>query len=242
MRAVEVRLTKDGRARVTYKDASGGFHALLANKVVMACSKHIAKYMLPELQTIDPEKAGAMFQVATNPYVVANVLLDAPIEREFYDVFLLGNGDFPRNEGEVSEHSRVTDVLNGYFARRSSAPRSVLTLYWPLPWAWARFTLIDREPAWTDYANRLAPQIDAMLATLNVPRASVRQIRMTRWGHSMPIAYPGFIANGTAELVRRPVRDVIYFVNQDNWALPAFETCILEAKTWTDVIDAQLRK
>jgi hypothetical protein len=236
-RAVDVRFAGDGRVQVTYKDAGGGFHALLANKVVMACSKHIAKYMLPELPSIDPEKANAMYQVTTNPYVVANVLLDAPIQRDFYDLFLLGDGDFPRNEGEVSAHSRVTDVLNGHFARRSSVPRSVLTLYWPLPWAWARFTLIDREPAWSDYAGRLAPQIDGILALLDVPRASVRQVRMTRWGHAMPIAYPGFIASGTAQQVRRPIRDRIYFVNQDNWSLPAFETCLLEAKTWADVLD-----
>jgi hypothetical protein len=234
---VDVRFAGDGRVQVTYKDAGGGFHALLANKVVMACSKHIAKYMLPELRAIDPDKAAAMFQVRTNPYVVANVLLDAPIRREFYDVFLLGDGDFPTNEDEVSAHSRVTDVLNGYFARRSAAPRSVLTLYWPLPWAFARFTLLDCDPAWADYAARLVPQIDGILALFDVPRASVRQIRMTRWGHAMPIAYPGFIANGTAGLVRRPLRDRIYFVNQDNWALPAFETCLLEAKSWADVLD-----
>jgi hypothetical protein len=32
----------------------------------------------------------------------------------------------------------------------------------------------------------------------------------------------------------------VYFVNQDNWALPAFETCVLEAQTYSAEIDASL--
>jgi hypothetical protein len=239
-RAVDVRLAADDRVQVTYKDAEGGFHSLLANRVVMACSKHIAKYVIHDLEALDPDKYNAMVAVTTHPYVVANVLLDARISARFYDAFLLGDGDFPMTEPEVEANSRVTDMLDGSYARRGRPPQSVLTLYWPLPWTWARFTLIDASTAWQDYANRLAPQVANMLSILNVPAGSVEQIRMTRWGHAMPIAAPGFIADGTAQNVRRPFGERVYFVNQDNWALPAFETCVLEAKTWSDEIDASL--
>jgi phytoene dehydrogenase-like protein len=239
-RAVDVRLAANDRVQVTYKDSQGGFHSLLAKRVVVACSKHIAKYVIHDLQDIDPDKHNAMWSVATNPYVVANVLLNAPIGASFYDTFLLGDGDFPMDEAQVAAHSRVVDMLNGRYARRGQPSRNVLTLYWPLPWAWARFSLVDADTAWQDYADRLAPQVASMLSILNVPRGSVQQVRMTRWGHSMPIAYPGFIADGIAEHARRPFEGRVYFVNQDNWALPAFETCVLEAKTWSDEIDAGL--
>ena len=239
-RAVDVRLAANDRVQLTYKDAQGVFHSLLAKRVVMACSKHIAKYVIRDLQDIDPDKLNAMHSVATNPYVVVNVLLDAPIAASFYDVFLLGNGDFPMSETQAEAHSRVVDVINARYARPGPSSRSVLTLYWPLPWVWAKFSLIDSDTAWQDYASRLAPQVASLLSILNVPRSAVKQVRMTRWGHSMPVAAPGFIANGTAQHVRRPFQGRVYFVNQDNWALPAFETCVLEAKTWSDEIDASL--
>jgi hypothetical protein len=57
----------------------------------------------------------------------------------------------------------------------------------------------------------------------------VRRVRLTRWGHAQPIAAPSFIADGHAERVREPIDGVVYFVNQDNWALPAVETALLEA-------------
>jgi hypothetical protein len=239
-RAVDVRFAPGGLLQVTYKEASGAFRSLLARRVVMACSKHVAKYLLREALPHDPAKENALNSVYTSAYVVANVLLDAPLGRDFYDVFLLGDGNFPMHPGQAEQRSRVVDMLNGGFTQPSDSGPSVLTLYWPLPWPSARFTLIDLEPAWRDYAERLAPQIDAMLSMLGIPRRSVRQVRMTRWGHSMPIAYPGFIASGVADEVRRPMEPGIYFVNQDNWSLPAFETCLLEANTWSAEIDASL--
>ena len=59
---------------------------------------------------------------------------------------------------------------------------------------------------------------------------------MTSFGHGMPIAYPGFIANGTAEAVRRPFAEKIFFVQQDNWALPAVENCLLDAEHFAPLI------
>jgi len=239
-RVVDVRLAGGDRVQVTYKDGTGAFHSLLARRVVMACSKHIAKHLLHDLLQLDPEKDNAMHAVTTAAYVVANVLLDAPIRRDFYDVFLLGDGDFPMDEGQVIARSSVVDMLNGDFTRPDATRPSVLTLYWPLPWPSARFTLLELEPARQDYAQRLTPQIDAMLSLLEVRRRAVRQVRMTRWGHALPVAYPGFIAGALADHVRRPMERRIYFVNQDNWALPAFETCLLEAQTWSAEIDASL--
>ena len=56
----------------------------------------------------------------------------------------------------------------------------------------------------------------------------------------MPIARPGFIADGLAGLARRPIAETIYFVEQDNWALPAVETCLLEAETYSAEVAAGL--
>ena len=40
--------------------------------------------------------------------------------------------------------------------------------------------------------------------------------------------------------LRRPLDDRIYFVNQDNWALPAVENCLLDAEIYVPQIEAGL--
>jgi hypothetical protein len=175
-------------------------------------------------------------------YLVANILLDAPIKRDFYDIFLLGDGIYPMNQSEAEDDRFVCDVLDGNYAA-GSLPHglsNVLTLYWPLPFDFGRWTLLH-EANWNNYSRMLAPQVKSILKLLDIPDTKVKQVRMTRWGHAMPIHAQGLIANGTCEEVRRPtMNDRLFFVQQDNWALPAVENCLLDAKTYTDIIRDQL--
>lgn len=67
------------------------------------------------------------------------------------------------------------------------------------------------------------------------------QVRMTRWGHAMPIARPFLIALGVADRVRSTLGGNIHFVNQDNWALPAVENSLLDARTVASVVREELR-
>lgn len=75
---------------------------------------------------------------------------------------------------------------------------------------------------------------------LGLPDSAVRQIRLTRWGHAMPLALPNFIAGGHADAIRRPIAGVIHFAGQDTFALPAVENTILEAKRVADDIESAL--
>jgi len=237
-RVIDVR-PRGERLQVTYYDASQNLRSISARFVVMACSKHIAKHVLFDLEHWDWDKLQAMNQLATYPYLVANVLLNSPIERDFYDCFLLGHGkDYPMNGEQLSQNPIVTDMLRGDYTRQHG-PRSVLTLYWPLSWPTARFTLILNDP-WRHYTELLVPQVRRMLSLLDVPESAVRQVRLTRWGHAMPVARPGFISNGTVETAHRPIGDNLFFANQDNWALPAVENSLLDAKTVTDKIRGML--
>ncbi len=237
-RVVDVRLTQD-KVRVTYRDASGSYHGLIADNVVVCCPKHICKYILHDLESIDPEKRAAFDQLHQRAYVVVNVLLDSPVELDFYDAFLLGDGSLPTNQDEALAQSRVTDMLSGHYNRGPKTRHSVLTLYWPLPFAFGRATLIETG-SHTTYAERLVPQVRSMLKLLDIDPKKVVQIRMSRWGHAMPVASPDLIANGTVDKLRRSIDDRIHFVNQDNWALPAVENCLLDAKSVTDLIRAKL--
>jgi hypothetical protein len=237
-RVIDVR-PRGQRVQVTYFDAAQNLRSISARFVIMAGSKHIAKHVLFDLEHWDFDKAGAMSQISTAAYLVANVLLNSPIERDFYDCFLLGDGvHYPMNGEQLEQNPIVTDMLRGDYTREQG-PRSVLTLYWPLSWASARFTLLLNDP-WQHYTGLLVPQIRRMLSLLDVPDSAVRQVRLTRWGHAMPIPRPGLIANGTVELAARPLGNNVFFANQDNWALPAVENSILDAKAVTDTIRGML--
>ncbi len=240
-RVVDVRLMTGDKVLVTYLDSGGQCRSMSAKRVVMCCSKMIAKHIIHDLSALDEAKVAAMEALDYRAYVVVNVLLNAPIERDFYDIFLLGDGNFPMSEPEAQANSRVIDMLSGHFARGTKIPRSVLTLYWPLPFNFGRWTLLI-EQGWQNYTQAVVPQVHAMLATLKVKPSAVRQVRMTRWGHAMPIARPGLIANGVTDALRRPIDDRIYFVNQDNWALPAVENCLLDAEIFTPEIAAGLTR
>ncbi|MFQ5413496.1 MAG: NAD(P)-binding protein [Phycisphaerae bacterium] len=237
-RVVDVRFVGQ-RVQVTYKEADGTYRGLWAKRVVMACPKHVCKYVLHDLEALDVEKLNAIHMLQYSAYVVANVLLKEPYDPTFYDVFLLRDGNFPMDPGEAEAHWKPIDMLNGSFAQPNLTPVRVLTLYWPLPWPSARFTLIA-ESAWRDYAERLAPQVKEMLALLGLGTEAVEQIRMTRWGHAIPVASPGLIAGGVTEHLRRPFEGKVFFVNEDNWALPAVENCLLDAEIMVPQIIAGL--
>jgi hypothetical protein len=235
----DVRLRPKG-VQVTWYDADQQLRSLLARFVVVACPKHVAKHIIHDLASLDGEKLGVMHAIPTCAYLVANVLLESPVELDWYDLFLLGGESFPVVPADFEGKPRVVDVINGHYARSRPSKRSVLTFYWPFPFGtMLRPTLLLREP-WREYAELLAPQLREVLAVLGVAPQAVRQVRMSRWGHALPIARPGFIALGGADAVRRPIEDRIFFVNQDNWALPAVENSLLDAYSAATAIAAAM--
>lgn len=232
-----VRLDGD-RVLVRWRQPDGTRRTLAARHVIMANAKHLVERMVEDLDTLDLEKSKAVPLVQTSAYVVANVLLRRPSPLPAYDAFLVHDPSFPMDDYAFEFDSRIVDLLDGTFGYEPR-DRDVFTLYWPLPFASGRFTIVD-ESDWLDYARVAEPQVRRMLRTVGVDVKDVAEVRLTRWGHAMPIAAPGAIALGTAELVRRPIADRIWFVNQDNWLLPAVEVCLEEAFTWTDAIRARL--
>lgn len=227
-RVVDVRVLGRDRVQVTYRDRVEGWRSLVAKRVVMACPKHVARHVLHGLAERDPGMLEAMHRINTHAYVVANVLIAGRVRRDFYDLFLLRDGNFPETDYGVDRFARVTDAVDGSYARRGNVPWTVLTLYWPLAFPTGRFTVIT-PTAHREHAASLVPQLRVILDVLDVPMSRVRQVRLARWGHAMPLAAPNLIADGVCETLRRPIEGHVFCVNQDNWALPAVETCLLEA-------------
>lgn len=238
-RVVHLRLV-DNRGEVTFVDPHGVVHLLRAQHVIVAGSKHIVRQYFPQLEQLDPQKWDLIPQVENVAYLVANALLSRQAPVPFYDMFLIHDAAFPMNDNEFAADRRITDVVDGSFASVVPSPvGDVLTMYWPLPWHTARFTIIDNQD-WESYARLGAKQIRRMLRVTGLKPADLVQVRMTRWGHAMPFLQQGQLSSGLPQILSRPVADRVWFVNQDNWLLPAVETCLQEAKTWTNEIIERL--
>ena len=241
---VDIRVQPDLTSLVSWREPDGSFRSLTARRVVMAAPKHVARHIIQGLHAEEPLRYDAM-NMDRRSYLLANVVLDRPIPEDFYDIFLLGDPTtFPMSDGQATSFGRYTDVLNGSFTPGPNAAQiperpSVLSLFWPLPYASARFDLILGDPI-ERFAQFAAPRLRETLALLSLPETSVKEIRFARWAHAMPVARVGFLADGIPEMIIPPYKDAVYFVNQDNWALPAIENSVLDAINAANAIRADL--
>lgn len=226
---LDARPAAGGGVALTYGLPDGSVRALRAQRVVMACPKFVCKGIMPEYLLHDPARLNSMQLMETRAYAVVNVLLNVGLDDTFYDAFFLEDGSLPgSSEAEQRAWTRPLDAVSAGWTIGGTTDRATLTLYWPLSFATGRGLLLGQQ-AFAEISGRLLPHLDHILATLGLSRSAIEQVRMTRWGHALPISAPNLIADGHCQRVREPIGDEVYFINQDNWALPAVETSLLEA-------------
>ncbi|MCB0309774.1 MAG: FAD-dependent oxidoreductase [Bdellovibrionales bacterium] len=232
----DVRSTRDG-VNLTYVDALGKDHTISANTAVLACPKFIAAKIL---DGIEPERLAAIQRLRYRSYLVANVCLETSSKDPFYDLYLLGDGRVDSSDVTAASNRRgVTDVVMANYAAIN--PRhTVLTLYRGLPYDGARLELFDPS-SYAKVRTKFEEQIHGeILPLLKLSSKEVVDLRVARWGHPLPLAAPGILAEGVYQQLRKPVDEKIFFVEQDNWALPAFETALTEAILWAPRIRESL--
>jgi hypothetical protein len=223
--------------RVAYEDAQGKVRVLQARAVVMACPKFVAARVLRDLE---PARLAAIRQLRYYAYLVGNVLMKGSVAEEFYDMFMIGDGQIDASDPIASsEKQRITDVVLGTFAKPRK-DRTVLTLYRPIPHLGGR-GMIFAPSAYERYRAEFEEGIErVVLPLVGGSKANIVDIRITRWGHPMPIAATKLISGGVIDAIRAPFRGRVFFVEQDNWMLPAIETCANEALTWAPRVRAAL--
>ncbi len=169
------------------------------------------------------------------------MLLNVPSPSDEYDIYLIGNGDLPSKDArENSDAHRVTDVVNaGYASSRQT--KSVLTLYRALPYDGARGELLSGD-AYARFEKEFTEQLNReILPALGVTPEAVHELRLTRWGHPIPVAVPGLFVDGVFSRINQPFERKVFFAHQDNWAAPALETSVLEALRWAPQIRKALK-
>lgn len=214
---IHVEVNSDGVC-VGYLDPDGEVKSILAQAVIMACPKFVVKHVV---RNLEPERIKAISKLQYRSYLVGNVLVHKKTTENFYDLFLLGDGKPYPQPG-------ITDVILANFAH-ADPERTVLTLYRGIPSPNGRQELFS-EGAFEKFRSQFETQIRSqILPALGVAPTDVSDLRMTRWGHPMPLAQPGFISSGVIDQLRKPFQERVFFVEQDNWMLPAFETGASEA-------------
>lgn len=232
----DVQAGDDG-VLVRYADASGAVRTVAANAVVLACPKFVAGKIVRDLE---PSRLAAIARLRYRAYLVANLLLDRGVGHDFYDLFLAGDGTAPYADVEAAADAQgATDVVLGTWAR-PHRDHTVLTLYRALPFDGGRAAVYD-EDSYGTYRSQFARQVERdILPLVGARPGDIADLRVARWGHPLPVAEVGFIADGLPEALGAPFRDRVFFVQQDTWALPAFETAVTEAILAAPKIDRGL--
>jgi hypothetical protein len=226
---LDVRLAPGG-VRVTYVDEDDRLRTVLAEACILATPKFVAARLVPDLPEPQLE---AIRRLRYRAYLVANVLIDQPRSADFHDLYCI-LGKAPEDDPELELARRpFTDVVLATFAPHGHPDRTVLTLYRGLPFDGGRRRLL--EPGSHESLRRLVePALPATLAALGLDPARVRDLRLARWGHPLCLPSPGLISEGIPATAATPHQGRIFFAQQDNYALPAFEagfSAAAEART-----------
>ncbi len=229
---------KNNKTEIYYLNTQGEIKGIEADYAVMSCPKFVVKRIL---NGIEPARLAAINKLKYNAYLVANVCINKHIPEDFYDLFLLNDGTCDSsNLMKAAMDQKATDVIHACFAK-PVADKSVLTLYRALPFAAGR-PILYAENSYEQFRKEFEEQItNQVLPLFNLKNENVEELRISRWGHPLPVASPGLISEGHVKQLRKPFKDRIFFAEQDNWSLPALETAIGEALLMAEKIDAKLK-
>ena len=199
----------------------------------------------PEL---DKQRAKVFSEIEYSSYLVANILLKQKSRtQKFYDLYRLdeANGNFVlHGKGDTANEAiqqKTTDLIWSTWAtdKARESSHSILSLFRAIPHIHGRADLLA-EDAFSRYQAEFQKEADEkILPMLKISSKNVEDIRVTRWGHPLPIAKKGLYSDDRLEKACKPIDGRIFFANQDNWALPAFENAAAAAFAAADEINKQ---
>jgi hypothetical protein len=210
---------------ILYEDKTGTLRLLRVNSAVVATPKYVARYIVKGLPA---ERDETWKELLYRAYAVVNVLLKDEVPSPGFDIFGL-EGKVPATPTFGARTDRPwADLVFGGWANRVNQQSSILTLYKPYPFEGGR-SLFSSEIAHKRIKEEVESELKRSFALLGIGSNAIEGIRITRWGHSLPLAQPGMVSGETLELLRAPHGKIV-FANQDNYMNPAFESCFAAAE------------
>lgn len=225
----DVRVEENG-VNVSYIDKHNNPKTIRAKTVVMSCPKFVVGKLIDDLE---PRRLEVIKKQKYRSYLVANLLINKNLPDNFYDLFTFASEEMKiRDTREAALAQKVTDFVYGNYTK-PNLPRSVLTLFRGIPYDDARKEIYGRD-FYAKARKEFETQINEnILPLLNLTKNDVADLRLTRWGHPLPVFQVGNLRKGYVDVLRKPFKERVFFVEQDNWTLPSFESAFAEAQAWT---------
>ncbi len=216
---LRVEAKKEKEVWITYEDFSGVIKTVVAENCIVSSPKFVTKHIV---RGIPENQAKVMDQIQYRAYLVCNALYEGRFESQGYDVYCM-NGEMPAAPTSLRPPKRAfSDVCFGSWAVDDKTNYGVLSIYKALPYDGARQFLFN--PGSHDkHKNLIMSELPDFAKACGVDHSKLKGVRMTRWGHAVPIAQINMMASGKLALMNRPILNSIFFANQDNWVNPAFE-------------------
>lgn len=212
--------------RICYEDSARKLRTVLARKCVYAAPKFTAEKVIDALPAA---QLHAIEDIDYRAYIVANIILKKSFTAPCYELFYL-RGEPPRRPTAMNPSDRVfTDVCFAQWAAPMKGTPSVLTAYKALPYQGARQFLFH-PGSHSKHLTAFQGELVDALAPMGVRASDVAGIRLTRWGHSIPVAGVGMLSSGVLDRASAPIANRIFFANQDNFANPCFESALIAAE------------
>jgi oxygen-dependent protoporphyrinogen oxidase len=195
--------TEPGGVRVDY-EKEGRRRSVRARTAVLAVPSHIARRLAKGL----PDwKSAALSKVRYSSYALAIVALNEPVYRDSFDLWAGTDTVFtdlsPLDWGEKAGPAEA------------GTPDQLLEAYVPLGEGAGRAVLLD-EPD-EKLSERIVSDLDRLFPGT---RPKVHGVRVIRWGHAMPVDFPGYLT-GPRRDVAKPAAP-FFFAGVDG-ELPCIE-------------------
>ncbi len=200
-----------------------------AKHAIMACQKFVARRLIPQMS----EQQGKAIQfLPYRAYLVGNAILVKNFQSPSYELFQI-KGKMQKDPTAMNRGDRTfTDICFGSWAGQDRNEHSILSLYHGIPYDGARQFLFS-PMSHDKYREKYETELRTILPGLGISESDLLGMRLTRWGHSLPLSQKGLLASGQATTASESILGRIHFANQDNWMNPCFETAqeVAEEKT-----------
>jgi protoporphyrinogen oxidase len=222
---LKVQNKSNGLVWVTYEDSAGVVKTIEADACIVASPKYVAKYIV---QGIPAEQVKLMDALSFRGYIVGNAIFNKTFKTTSLDVYCFEGAKPEMPAAMRAPKKPFSDVCFGTWAQNDDVQNGVLTVYKAVPYDGGRQFLFS-PMAHEKNKKIVVDELKNFTAALGLDFNDIKGMRMTRWGHSLPVAARGLIQSGQLERMVAPIGEKIFFANQDNWANPAFETAFAAA-------------